>query len=283
MPEPTRGAHRALPTQPPRDAAIYRRRRIAAGLVAVSVVALAAGGVRALAEGSGPAPTGSLSASGVTTSTLGTSPASAAHEPAPTGAGVSSGASTTSASQPTVVQHGPGTFTRVKVPGIDSRGPGRVVTFVLQIENGLRIDNAAAASLVRGTLANPRGWQTADKVRFVQLTDAQVSQGVKPTVTIEIASPDTVDKQCAPLTTEGELSCATTGRAVLNAVRWQLGVPYYHGDLTGYREYLINHEVGHVLGHGHQVCPAKGQRAPVMVQQTKGLQGCTAWPWPVRT
>ena len=99
---------------------------------------------------------------------------------------------------------------------------------------------------------------------------------------IVLATPETADQLCAPLDTGGPLSCRNGEDVVVNAWRWQFGADSYPGDLTGYRRYVVNHETGHALGYPHVSCPGSGQMAPVMLQQTKGLEGCEPNPWPAR-
>ena len=99
-------------------------------------------------------------------------------------------------------------------------------------------------------------------------------------MSIILASPALTDSLCAPLLTLGRYSCAQSGRAVLNAERWRSGAPSY-ASLTRYRTYMINHEVGHLLGRGHAYCSAGGAPAPLMAQQTKGVAPCRPNPWPL--
>jgi hypothetical protein len=143
----------------------------------------------------------------------------------------------------------------------------------VEVEQGLPLDGAAIAAQVHRVLTDPRGWQPIEKVAFGR-TDGDAS------FELIVASPALVDRLCYPLDTIGQLSCRNGDKVILNARRWTTAVPWYAGRMDDYRAYLVNHEVGHRLGHGHEPCPAPGAPAPVMLQQSKSLHGCKANPWP---
>lgn len=155
---------------------------------------------------------------------------------------------------------------------------GRVVTYSVEVEGGLPVEVDAFAAEVHEILTVPEGWESVDGVGFARVADPS-----QAAVQVTLASPTLTDALCAPLQTRGNVSCWNGERAVINAKRWVLGAATYGADLTGYRQYLIAHEVGHGLGRGHVRCPAPGGPAPVMVQQTKGLDGCVANPFPLLT
>lgn len=171
----------------------------------------------------------------------------------------------------------------VTVPGSTEppRGDGDVQTVRVEVEEDIDVDADAFAAFVMDTLTDARGWGSEDaevRVRFAQ-TDGDAD------IRVVLATPATVDEMCAPLATNGRWSCGRYGHAALNAQRWTSGTEAFldaGGDVTAYRHYLINHEVGHLLGHPHVDCPGSGRTAPVMVQQSITLGGCepNGWPFP---
>ncbi|HRW19531.1 MAG TPA: DUF3152 domain-containing protein [Dermatophilaceae bacterium] len=225
-------------------------------------------------------------------------PSVSAHAPVATGASSAAVPAATAiaeegAAEPTaaagttlapVQDAGAGTMHVVALPAdMPVRGEGRTVRLAVEVEDGLAVDEAEFARIVASVLTDSRGWQASDGVRFVPLTPEQVQAGSTPDLRVTLASPRTTARLCAPLNTYGpQVSCWNGSRAVLNLHRWVRGAATYGADLATYRIYLVNHEVGHGLGHGHVGCSGVGRPAPVMVQQTMGLDGCTAWPWPTR-
>ncbi|GGK62882.1 hypothetical protein Sme01_04950 [Sphaerisporangium melleum] len=152
-------------------------------------------------------------------------------------------------------------------------GRGKVVRYIVEVERGLPFDPEEFAATVHRTLNDPRSWGRG-RTRFKRVDHGPAR------FRVALSSPAMTDRRCRPLQTFGELSCWNGRRSVINAKRWAAAIPDYRGDLVAYRQYVVNHEVGHALGHGHEPCPGRGRVAPVMTQQTKSLQGCRPNPWP---
>lgn len=226
----------------------------------------------------------------VATSAVGASSSAASvTAPIPTAGSTSSGAeespptsTTTSPTTPSkVVERGNGKFTVVPVPAMKNPATsGRVVRYTVEAEGGLGADTNELAATVERVLLDDRSWQHEDRVRFVNVSPKQADAGWRVDIRVTLASPKTTDRLCAPMRTLSQVSCWNGSRSVLNLRRWLFGAQTWGSDLAGYRTYMINHEVGHGLGHGHQQCPSPGARAPVMVQQTLSLEGCRPWAWP---
>lgn len=141
---------------------------------------------------------------------------------------------------------------------------------------GLGLSMPYVADFIDYVLGHTRyGWTKNGRVRFRRVED-------NPGTFILIALPDTVDTLCYPLETKGEVSCRNGRNVILNVERWRHGVPHYESaGIVNYRKMLINHEMGHRIGQKHRTCPGSGQRAPVMQQQTYGMQGCALNWWPL--
>ncbi len=147
------------------------------------------------------------------------------------------------------------------------------VAYTVEVERPLPFTPAEVAREVEATLRDPRSWGGRLGVTLRRVE-------ARPGLRILLATPATTDALCAPLDTAGRVSCRNGPLVVLNAVRWASAVPWYADAVSSYRTYVVNHEVGHALGRPHQRCPGPGSPAPVMQQQTYGLQGCRRSVWP---
>ncbi|MEU4556002.1 DUF3152 domain-containing protein [Micromonospora violae] len=155
---------------------------------------------------------------------------------------------------------------------------GRLLRYRVAVERDIRgLPAADIATAITTTLNDPRGWTAGGAWRL-----RRVGAGERTDFTIYLATPGTRDTLCQDVP-DAYTSCRNGARVVLNVARWVKGVPGYGASLETYREYMVNHEVGHKLGYGHERCPGRSRPAPVMQQQTLGLHGCTAnaWPYPL--
>ncbi|MEU8299511.1 DUF3152 domain-containing protein [Micromonospora sp. NPDC048909] len=181
---------------------------------------------------------------------------------------------------------GPGRF------GYDERtGPvlgeaGQVQRYRVAIESGSGEDAAEFGQAVQVALTGPGSWVDSRRLRL-----RQVPGDADAHFTVYLATARTAGQMCArggvDIRINGRpyTSCRAPGKVIINLDRWRLSVPHFvraRIPLSVYRTYVVNHEVGHQLGHRHERCPGSGRPAPVMMQQTLFLNGCVANPWPYR-
>lgn len=188
---------------------------------------------------------------------------------------------------PGYTMKGDGTF-RILKGSSPVIGTGQLYRYSIDIENGVsHVNRDEYEKLVMQTLSDPRSW-AGHGVALKRVDGGRIDFHITLTSALTV-------RQLCGYTVRVETSCyapaavSPENRVVLNEARWIRGATAYVGDLGTYRIYMINHEVGHALGHqhAHQCLPAG--LAPVMMQQTFGLRSaatdqlCEANPWPYPT
>ncbi|GAA3031994.1 DUF3152 domain-containing protein [Gordonia defluvii] len=147
----------------------------------------------------------------------------------------------------------------------------QVYTYAVEVENGLvPVDysgDKAFASMVDATLANKKSWIGGGKVSFKRVNGDQ-----SPDLRISLTSTNTARELCGyQIKLESSCFYPPTHQVLLNEARWVRGAISFAGDTHSYRQYQINHEVGHGIGYeAHEPCKQDGALAPIMMQQTFG-------------
>ncbi|MEU8155255.1 DUF3152 domain-containing protein [Micromonospora sp. NPDC048986] len=174
--------------------------------------------------------------------------------------------------------------------GYDARsGPvlgraGELRRYRVAVESGSAESVTGFAQAVEAALAGPGSWVDSGRLRLQQVPGAAPRD-----FTVYLATARTAGRMCAKGGVDIRIggrpytSCRAPGQVIINLDRWRLSVPHFVSagvPLAVYRTYVVNHEVGHQLGHRHERCPGAGRPAPVMMQQTLLLNGCRVNPWP---
>jgi hypothetical protein len=142
----------------------------------------------------------------------------------------------------------------------------RHYTFRTEVDSDIKKYSPAEFHfLVTTYLNDPDGWNS--KGYTFEAVDSNED------VLIRLSSPKTLVEKCG---LSNNLSCAELGgrHMYLNSYRWFHGSKQSKLDLSNYRQYVVSHEIGHILGFQHEQCPCVGCKAPIMTQQTIGIGKC---------
>lgn len=168
-------------------------------------------------------------------------------------------------------------------------GTGNLIRYSIDVENGIGgIDLGQFATQVQTVLADARSWAGHGNLALQRVDSGHIDLHVTLTssLTVRTICGYDIPTETSCYAQAGSVTGIDVNRVILNNARWVRGDANYVGDLEAYRTYMINHEVGHGLGHMHSHSCLPEGLAPVMMQQTLGLKSavtgkmCAANPWP---
>ncbi len=152
------------------------------------------------------------------------------------------------------------------------------ITYDISSRGEIKGDLDEFAQIVADTFEDARGWKRAG-AKFTRVGSGGRLRMILASG-IEVRAAAAYDGGCSVT-----LSCTVKPLVLINDDRWMTGSNSYNElgvSLLSYRQMVINHEVGHYLGHGHiEKCETSLGPAPIMLQQSTGLRGCSPNSWPL--
>jgi hypothetical protein len=151
---------------------------------------------------------------------------------------------------------------------------GQVVTYSISTAGTTSSNLSTFSQEVNQTLNDNRGWSR------LGVTFQEVPSGGNFNLVLSQAELlPTFSSGCS-----AEWSCRVGSSVIINDDRWSGASTAWNsagGSMRDYHHMVVNHEVGHWLGHGHLHCTGSGHTAPVMQQQSIDLEGCAFNAWPL--
>jgi len=144
-------------------------------------------------------------------------------------------------------------------------------TYSIDFDKDIILNTNLVIKKIKSVLEDKRGWERLGYNFCYKEKNAKFK--------IKIVKEEKIIKTCK----FSGLSCADTSKNIIyiNIKRWRNGSKLSKLSLDEYRTYVINHEIGHLIGRGHVKCGKSGSKVPVMVQQTLGISDCKPNPWPL--
>ena len=145
----------------------------------------------------------------------------------------------------------------------------KVYHYMVLIEPGINKSLQSFKKRIKKTLNDPRSWCVYFK-----------ENETNPDFLIILANEETIRQTCR---FKG-LSCADWAENIIyiNYDNWCKGSEKSGLSLEDYRTYVINHEVGHILGLHEHLKPKNGCLVPVMNQSTRGIGKGLPNMWPLK-
>lgn len=157
------------------------------------------------------------------------------------------------------------------------------VTYSIEVGANVNMPLEEFAAEVGRVLADARGWRKYGYEFY------RVLRGAAPDVRVRLETAATARSLCGM----AGFSCQrdTAKDIIINYDNW-MGKSASSLPLDRYRNYCISHEIGHLLGLGHQTCPISECRrrgmavcpGSVMQQMTRGaaaIAPCIENDWPL--